>query len=116
MNDTDTITLKDAASRFGFTVGALRAEAERGRLTLYRVGRSLYTTPADVREMISQCRVEPKAPAFTVTRRAVNTSSETDRASLDLAQQVLLRLRNTSQNTSRPNIDPRRITKGTGFR
>jgi hypothetical protein len=104
-DDPLALTLKHAAERYGFTVATLRAEAGRGRLALYRIGKRLYTTPADIREMVQSCREEPKAPAFTVTRRAVNTSLETDRASLDLAQQVLLRLRSTSRNTSRPNID-----------
>ena len=103
-DDPLALTLKDAAERYGFTVATLRAEIARGRLTKYRIGKKDWTTPAAIREMLELCRVEPKAPAFTVTRRAVNTSSETDRASLDLAQQVLLRLRNTSQNTSRLNI------------
>jgi hypothetical protein len=47
--DHDTITLRDAAKHFGFTVSTLRAEADRGRLALYRIGKRLYTTPADIR-------------------------------------------------------------------
>src|ERR1035437_3731840 len=60
MTDNDTITLKDAASHFGFSVYTLRAEAERGHLTTYKIGKRLYTTPADVRDMISACRVSQK--------------------------------------------------------
>jgi hypothetical protein len=63
MTDNDTITLKDAASHFGFSVYTLRAEAELGHLTTYRIGRTLYTTPADIREMVSKCRVNQKDPA-----------------------------------------------------
>jgi hypothetical protein len=58
----DAITLKDAAKNFGFSVSTLRTEADRGRLTIYRIGRRYYTTPADIREMVLQCRVEKKAP------------------------------------------------------
>jgi hypothetical protein len=58
----DAITLKDAAKNFGFSVSTLRTEADRGRLTIYRIGRRYYTTPADIREMVSQCRVDRKAP------------------------------------------------------
>jgi hypothetical protein len=105
--DSDPITLADAASHFGFTVWTLRAEAGRGNLTIYKVGKRFYTTPGDVKEMIQKCRVEPKAPASTVIRRAVNTSSGTDRASLDSAQQALLKLRNTSRNTSVTSTAPR---------
>jgi hypothetical protein len=104
--DHDTITLADAAQHFGFTVSTLRAEAGRGRLTIYKIGKRYYTTPNDIREMVSQCRVEQKAPAFTVTRRAVNTSSEMAHASF-AAEQALMRLRSTSRNTSRPSTAQR---------
>jgi hypothetical protein len=106
-DDPLALTLKDAAERYGFTVATLRAEIARGRLTKYRIGKKDWTTPADIREMLELCRVEPKAPAFTVTRRAVNTSSETDRASFDSAQQALLKLRSPLRNTSRPNTGQR---------
>jgi hypothetical protein len=64
MTDTDTITLKDAAGHFGFSVYTLRAEAGRGNLTIYKIGKRLYTTPADIRDMVSKCRVNQKAPGF----------------------------------------------------
>jgi hypothetical protein len=105
--DDDTIRLADAAAHFGFTVWTLRAEAGRGNLTIYKVGKKYYTTPGDVKEMIQKCRVEPKAPASTVIRRAVNTSSGTGRASLDSAQQALLKLRSSSRNTSPTSTAPR---------
>lgn len=38
IQDSDTITLKDAAQHFGFSVWTLRAEADRGRLTIYKIG------------------------------------------------------------------------------
>ena len=107
MNDNDPIKLKDAAEEYGLTVSTLRAEAGRGRLAIYRIGKRDYTTRADIREMVELCRVEQKAPGFTVTRRAANTSSETAAASLDSAQQALLKLRNTSRNTSQANTGPR---------
>ncbi len=105
--DNDPITLAEAAANFGLTVLTLRAEADRGNLTIYKIGKRLYTSPADVREMIALCRVEPKAPASIEIRRAVNTSSETARASLDSAQQALLKLRKSSRNTSRTSTAPR---------
>jgi len=105
--DHDTITLADAAQHFGYTVETLRAEHRRGRLALYRIGKRLYTTPADIREMVQACRVEQKAPASIVTRRAASTRYETERASFDSAQQALLKLRNNSRNTSRPSTAPR---------
>lgn len=105
--EKDTITLKDAATHFGFTVSTLKAEAGRGRLTVYKIGRRYYTTPADVRAMVARCRVEPKVRDFTLTRNADNGSSETERASsaLDAANATVLRLRNSSRNTSAKSID-----------
>jgi hypothetical protein len=100
MTDNDPITLAQAAERFNIGIGSLRSEAERGRLTIYRIGGRIRTTAVDIRAMMDLCRVEPKAPASIVTRRAANTSSETARVSLDSAQQALLKLRNSSRNTS----------------
>jgi hypothetical protein len=106
-DDPLALTLRDAAERYGFTVATLRAEIARGRLTKYRIGKKDWTTPADIREMIESCRVEPKAPAFTVTRRGASSSYVTEYASLDSAQQALLKLRSNSRNTSRPSTGQR---------
>ena len=46
----DLLTLKEAAARSGLTVSTLRAEAARGRLDLFRIGKRDYTTPADLAE------------------------------------------------------------------
>jgi hypothetical protein len=106
--DNDPIPLKHAAEIFGIGVDTLKAERARGRLTTYRIGREIRTSVNDIRAMFELCREEQKGQGFTVTRRAVNTSSETDRASLDSAQQALLKLRSTSRNTSRASIAPHR--------
>ena len=108
--DQDTITLKDAGQHFGFTVSTLRAEADRGRLTIYKIGKRYYTTPADIREMVRQCRVEQKAPAFTLIRNASNGSSETERASsaLAAASETALRLKSISRNTLGTSTAPSR--------
>lgn len=108
--DGDAITLKDAAKHFGFSVYLLRAEAARGRLTVYQIGSRYYTTPADVREMVSQCRVDQKAPASTFTRSVRRGSSETDRASsaLAAANEIALALKSSSRNTSAKSMSPNR--------
>jgi hypothetical protein len=111
ISDTDTITLKDAAEHFGFSVYTLRTEADRGRLAIYKIGKRFYTTPADIKEMVNQCRVEQKGRDFTLIRSASNSSSETDRASsaLAAANETALRLKNSSRNTLGTNIAlPRR--------
>ena len=100
--DNDTITLKDAASHFGYTVSTLRAEADRGRLTIYKIGKRYYTTPADIRDMVQKCRVEQRGHGFTLTRSASSGSSETERAlsARARAQETVTRLKNSSRNTS----------------
>lgn len=100
--DGDAITLRDAAQHFGFTVSTLRAEAGRGHLTIYKIGKRYYTTPADIREMVHQCRVAQKVQDFTLIRKENSGSSETDRASSALAavQETMLKLRSSSKNTS----------------
>lgn len=45
------ISLKDAAQHFGFSVSTLRAEASRGRLTIYKIGKRLYVNPDSVEAM-----------------------------------------------------------------
>ena len=102
MNDNDPIKLKDAAEEYGLTVSTLRAEAGRGRLAIYRIGKRDYTTRNDIREMVARCRVDQKGHGFTLTPPAGSGSSETDRASsaLAAARETALRLKNTSRNTS----------------
>lgn len=106
--DGDAITLLDAANHFGFTVATLRAEAGRGRLVIYKIGKRYYTTPADIREMVHQCRVDQKAPDSTSIRKEISGSSATDRASSALAavQETMLRLRSSSKSTSATSTVP----------
>jgi hypothetical protein len=104
--DGDIITLKDAAQHFGFSVYTLRTEADNGRLTIYKIGRRYYTTPGDVKEMVSRCRVEQKGRDFTSIRAANNGPSETERRSsaLAAARESVERLKNSSRTTLGKNI------------
>lgn len=109
--DDDTITLRDAASHFGFSVWTLRSEAGRGRLAIYKIGKRYYTTPADVKEMVRLCRVDQKAPDSISIRAAANGSSETERVSsaLAAAKETALKLKNSSRSTLGQSIAlPRR--------
>ena len=101
-SDTDPITLADAAQHFGFSVWTLRTEADRGRLTIYRIGRKDYTTPNDIKEMVKLCRVEKKAHGFISFQKRDSGLSETDRASsaLAAANESALRLRRPLLPTS----------------
>ena len=104
--DHDTITLKDAASHFGYTVSTLRAEADRGRLTIYKIGKKYYTTPADIREMVQKCRVDQKARDFTSIRSANSGLSETERSASALARakETVAKLKGSSHGTSAISI------------
>lgn len=108
--DDDTITLKDAASHYGYTVSTLRAEAGRGRLTIYKIGKRFYTTPADIKEMVKQCRVDQKGQGFTLIRGGNNGLSETDRVSsaLAAANETVAKLKSSSRNTSATSTSPSR--------
>jgi hypothetical protein len=54
--DDHPIPLKDAATKFGFTVSTLRAERRRERLVIFKIGKKDYTTVADIKRMIQLCR------------------------------------------------------------
>jgi hypothetical protein len=59
--DDDPITLETASKvvlRGAVTVSTLRAEIKRGNLGVLRIGKNLFTTPADIREMKNRCRVQ----------------------------------------------------------
>ena len=110
--DDDAITLKDAAQHFGFSVYTLRTEADNGRLAIYKIGKRYYTTPADIKEMVRQCRVVQKDQGSISIRSVRNTPSETERASsaLAAARESALRLKNSSRSTLGKSIDlPRRV-------
>jgi hypothetical protein len=113
IGDSDTITLRDAAKHFGFSVYTLRTEADRGRLVIYKIGKRYYTTPADIKEMVKQCRVDQKGRDFTLIRGGSSTLSATDRSSsaLAAATETALRLRNSSRNTLGTNIARNRQTR-----
>jgi hypothetical protein len=66
MKDDDPITLKTAAADFGVPIGVLKANGIAGKLEIYKLGTRYYTTPNAVRNWVQSCRVEPKAPGFTV--------------------------------------------------
>ena len=61
IEDDDPITLETASKVVlcgAVTVSTLRAEIKRGNLGALRIGKNLFTTPADIREMKNRCRVQ----------------------------------------------------------
>jgi hypothetical protein len=101
-DDSIPLTLAEAAAAYGLKVATLRAEAARGRLFIFPIGRRHYTTHADMREMLRLCRDEGRRRGYISTLDAGNGLSETARVSS--AQAALKRtaeaLRNGSLTTS----------------
>jgi hypothetical protein len=81
MRDDDAIKLASIAKEFGFTVATLRAEAVRGRLTIYKIGKQYWTTRSDIRAMVKACRVDLKARSSVSTQNGEIGLSEMDHIS-----------------------------------
>jgi hypothetical protein len=62
MSSTKPIRLAEAAATYGLTVGALRAESRRGKLTIWRVAGKDFTSQAEIERMFELCRVNPVEP------------------------------------------------------
>ena len=82
MSETDEvpITLEAACKLWPearLTISTLRAEAGRGRLDIFRLGKRDYTTPQAMREMVRKCQEEGRLRASTSIRRDGNGSSRT---------------------------------------
>jgi hypothetical protein len=93
LDGVEFVRLTVAAERAGMNVSALRAEARRGHLAVYRVANKDWTTETAVREMFERCRVPQKEPA-SISAPGVNapesaplpcTSSLTEGGNLALA-------------------------------
>ena len=98
------LTLKEACAVYGdtFTPATLRAEAERGRLEIFRLGKRNYTTLSSLREMVIQCQEEGRRQGSTSMKREANGLSETDRrlSARVALQQTLAGLKKPSGNIS----------------
>jgi hypothetical protein len=103
--DDEPITLAEACKLFPrakLTISTLRAEAARGRLDIFRLGKRDCTTPKAMREMIRRCREGDHRRASTSTKTEASGLSETERtasaqASLNKTVQAL---KNASLNIS----------------
>lgn len=126
ITDDTALTLNEACRIFfrdAIKPASLRAEARRGNLTLLRIGKRDFVTPAAIREMKERCQVHgPKvlasgssqpAQTRTVALKHLSGSSATTedlkraRAALHLTAQ---KLNDSLPNTSRKNTNPRKGT------
>lgn len=84
MTDDEPITLAEACQLFPrakLTISTLRAEAARGHLDIFRIGKRDYTTPKAMREMVMRCHEDDPRRACISTRSANNGLSVTERVS-----------------------------------
>jgi hypothetical protein len=75
------LTLKEAGDLYRLKVSTLRAEAARGRLDIFRLGKRDYTTLESLRSMVRKCQDAARARASTSTGNESNGLSEMERAS-----------------------------------
>jgi hypothetical protein len=106
----DTQLSLQAAARLAFpdgTVSArtLRAEAARGKLAIFRIGKKYYTTVAEIERMIERCPVQPKA-RISISGGdpggppSGQSGTEAARAALKAS---MAKLKEGSRTTSRPS-------------
>src|SRR5215467_3875954 len=114
MIDDTPIPLTEAAKRYpGATAQTLQYEASRGRLRIFKVGRSQYTTIKDLRAMEeAKCRASERRQGSGLIQAVANGLSETERASSAqaAAKNVVKMLKSSSLNTSAGNGSRRRVT------
>jgi len=90
----DPITLKEACNLFPrahLTPSALRAERDRGRLNIFRLGRRHYTTEADMRAMVKSSKESSRRRVSTSTTNADNGEQARSAAALSQITSVLKR-------------------------
>lgn len=106
MNDDDPITLADACRNHpSVTPAVLLAEAARGNLVVFKLGRRWHTTPGDFKRMVDLCREFRRVRASISTASAGNGSSATaDPSSARAAlQATIAAVKKPSSAISRPN-------------
>ena len=115
MNDDDPVTL-DVASDvvFGGAVSplTLKAEGDRGRLEIAKIGKRWFTTLRSARELFAKCRAVPKAPISgsdlheemqtekLLTSQHTSSSTEAARSALDALKTNSGRPKHSSRSTS----------------
>ena len=109
--DDDPITLEEASRvvlKGAVTVSTLRAEMRRGNLAVERIGKNLFTTRSELKQMRDRCRVQQSRPDSTSEKTESNPSgsSATGTATDELAvlRATALALKNGSLNTSQKSI------------
>jgi len=116
MTDDEPITLEDACALYPkarLKVSTLRAEAARGRLDIFRLGRRDYTTPAAMRQMVRKCQDAARPHASTSIQGEDNGLSETDQIS---SAQAALNQTVAALKADLPRISGRNTNRGAARR
>lgn len=103
----DPITLADACETiFGGKIrpATLRAEAGRGNLIVFRIGRRDFTTAHHVREMMLKCRVANRPQGLPLIPRDEHGQSATDR--ITSAQAAVKQMLQELNGRSNPTLEP----------
>jgi hypothetical protein len=90
----DPITLAEACKLFPraqLTVSTLRAERDRGRLKIFRLGRRDYTTEADIRAMVKSSKDECSRRVYASTTNGDNGEQARSAAALNQITSALKR-------------------------
>jgi hypothetical protein len=98
------ITLEEAAQtifRGAITARVLRRAVDKGDLKAFKVGRTIFTTAADIANMRESCLVEPSPRASISIPKGAPGPSETDRV---LSAQAALSSRFEKLNRFSTNI------------
>ena len=104
MNDDRPLTLQEAGDLYRLKVSTLRAEANRGRLDVFRIGRRDYTTLEALKDMVRKCQEDARRRASTSTQQGSNGLSETERAS---SARAALSMSVTALRSGLPRISAR---------
>ena len=112
--DDDPIPLSEAVSLWPtakLTLSTLRAEAARGHLDIFRMGKRDYTTPKSMREMVRKCREEDRRRVSTSTQGGDSGPSGTEQAS---SAQAALKQTVTALKQGLPRISARSTSHNGG--
>jgi hypothetical protein len=110
MMDDEPITLKEACEMLlggRVQISTLRAEAARGRLVIFRLGRRDFTTALEIRDMVRKCQDVGRRRASTSTQSESSGLSEMDQVSSAQAalSQTVAALKSSSVVTLARNIN-----------
>jgi hypothetical protein len=99
------IRLTEAGEPYGLSAAALRAEARKGHLVIYRLRGKDWTTVADVQEMFERSRVPRTDPVSGSIRRGTTESQSGPpempdvKLALAAARAIILRRKQSSPPT-----------------